>query len=89
MQSEIPLNFILQKTKQLKNNRQKKRYDIEQSKKNRSAAKIKKVQVSSPKKKKTLTKEDRIKMILTGGKSSPLKKVRSARKKDMYAFYHE
>jgi hypothetical protein len=29
MQSEIPLNFILQKTNQLKNNRQKKRMDKE------------------------------------------------------------
>lgn len=70
MQSEIPLNFILSKTKQLKNNRQKKRYDKEQSNKSQSfVGTVKKEAVpQSAKKGSFMTQDEKIRMILTGGK---------------------
>jgi hypothetical protein len=91
MQSEIPLSFILEKTKQLKNNRQKKRYDKEQVKKSQTI-KITSFGTASPRKgkKKTMNREDRIRMVLTGGKiHSPHKKSRSNRKKDIYEVYKQ
>jgi hypothetical protein len=76
------LNFILQKTKQLKNSRQKKKYDREQVKKSQTT--ITPYGASPQKrsgKKRTLTKDDRIRMILTGGKDSTVGKSRSNKKK--------
>lgn len=90
MQSEIPLNFILSKTKQLKNNRQKKRYDDSQLQKSQSRISTIQTQKSVGRSKTpTMSKDDKIRMILTGGKqASPTKTTRkSDKKKDIYAFY--
>ncbi len=83
MQSEIPLNFILSKTKQLKNNRQKKRFDNEQQNKSQTFVSS----VKSGKKGTELTQDEKIRMILTGGKDSP--KKQPGQKKDIYDVYRK
>ena len=67
MQSEIPLNFILQKTNQLKNTRQKKRLDVEHSKTQKSARQLN----QSKSKTRDQIPDDAIYKIITGGKKNP------------------